>query len=527
MTWFSLPPQRKDNPPAFVDLDGCNAWLATQPQANAPQMQEVLAAQLESLNGWAIAPRERYKLLSTLRKQIFAIETESAKRYESRPIPLSAIEQKVFDNTCRLWRQLAVGYLHCLRACLDQDTALAEHRAKIAHRALTSLRLEQLARYRTGFAIPGVWWRTLHATLAAADQLGVTGTMIGDPLFAETRESTPGGQYAMALLLHLARPQELSRNQLTSVVRWLARWRELARLYPSAEAAGDSRTVVIELTGDQPIHVGRGAPGNGRWLAIDSVLGKLKSRLKDLRDGKTPEELHLGSALPAEACVGLLQYLHGALQAPAAPPPSPADALADVGLATTVDNIYQLFGGRPLSVRSEPTAQSNRAVHEQIAIFGHVRGESETPAEAGLEPWQLLVEQDGGLILRRAADAGGERLGNRCLVAVRTPDGNTRLAIFRSLAAQEDGSLLAWAKVLPGSAEAMTANGRERVTNRHIPLPAIFLPAPGLTGGTASLFVPAGVTAKLIRLDVADLPTTLKVGAALDRGSNYERLGCE
>ena len=68
MTWFSLPAYRKDTPPAFVDMDGCNAWLATQPLANAPAMQDALAGQLEALNAWALPARERYKILETLRK---------------------------------------------------------------------------------------------------------------------------------------------------------------------------------------------------------------------------------------------------------------------------------------------------------------------------------------------------------------------------------------------------------------------------------------------------------------------------
>ena len=526
MTWFSLPAIGKDNPPAFSDMAQCTAWLSTQPMANAPLMQEALATQLETLNAWAIAPRERFKILETLRKPIFAIATESSKRYDGRPLPLSGIEQKAFGGSCLLWRQLATGYLHCLRACLDQDGSLAEHRAKIAHRVMTSLRLEQIARYRAGSTIPENWWNTLHATLASAEQLGVAGTAVGDRFFAETRESTSAGQYAMAQLLHLARPYELSRSQFSAALRWLARWREQAKIYPSPIAAGDSRTVVIDLASDQPIHAGKGAPGNGRWLAIDAVLGKFKSRAKELRDGKTPEELNLGTSLPADACIGLLQFLHGALQSPPAPPPPAEEILADVRMATTVDSIHRLLGGKPVSDAAEPTSLSNRKLHEQIAIFGHVVRE-ETPPEAGLENWQLLVDQTSLLILRRLPDAPGERLGNRCVIGLKGADGNIRLAIFRSLAVQEDGSLLAWAKVLPGAGQAVTATARERVTNRIIPYPAVFLPSSGQTSGPASLFLPAGATAKLIRLDVSDLPDALKVGAPLDRGTNYERLCCE
>jgi len=525
MTWFSLPVPREDRPPAFVDMDGCNAWLATQPLANAPLMQEMLAAQFEALNGWAISPRERFKIVETLRKPVFAIETEAGKRYEGRPLPLSPVEQKAFDASCRLWRQLATGYLHCLRACLDKDDSLAEHHAKIVHRVLTSLRQEQLARYRAGATIPASWWRLLHAAMASAEQLGVAAAQVGDRLFAETRESTPGGQYAMALLLYLARPHELSRSQFSAVQRWLARWREQAPLLADPEAARDVRTLAIDLTGDGPVHSGRGVPAHGRWLVLDAVLGKFKSRIKGLREGQSPEELRLGSGLPPDACIGLLQFLHGALQSPPAPPPAAGGAAVDVRLATTLDSIHLLLGGKPVNAPAAPTAQSNRTMHEQIAIFGHVVRDAAPSVEENLETWQLLLDQNGLLVLRRAPGVAGERLGNRCLVAIRV-ESDIRLAVFRSLEVQEDGGLLIWARVLPGKATPLQATGRERATNRIVLHPAVFLPAASQTGGPASLFVPAGAMARLSRLDVADLPEGLKVGAPLDRGTNYERLAC-
>lgn len=527
MTWFTLPEMRSDTPPAFLTLDGCNEWLAAQPLANAPLMQELLATQLNLLNVSPLPARERYKILETLRKPAFAIETEAIKRYESRPLPLSAIEHKAFTGSCRLWRSLATGYLHCLRASLDKDESLADRYAKVVHRVLTCLRLEQMSRYRASATIPAEWWQLLHATLASADDLAVTTTPVTDRLFAETRESTPSGQYAMALLLHLARPHELSRSQLSAVVRWFARWREQARIYPSLAAAGDRRTVVIDLRSDLPIHASRGAPENGRWLDIDAILGKCKNRLKDIKEGKSPESLHLGNLLPTEACVGLLQFLHGALQSPPAPAPDASEALAEVRAATTLERVHLLLGGKPVNAPPAPTVQSNRTAHEQIAIFGHVVREETPSADEGLEAWQLLLDQNGLLILHRAAETAGERLGHRSLIAIRMPAGEIRLLVLRSLALQEDGSLLAWAKALPAGTLALQACGRERMTNRIILHPAIFVPGAGRTGAPPSLLVPAGAMAKLMRLDVSELPDGLKPGAIIDRGSNYERLACQ
>jgi hypothetical protein len=532
MTWFPLPALGAKPPPAFADMVSCNDWLAQQPLANAPLMQNELAQQLECLNGWNIHARERFKVLETLRKVIFAIETESLKRYEYRPLPLSPVEQKTLDTSCHLWRELATGYLHCLRACLDGDTSLTEHSPKICHRTLTALRLEQLARYRGGAAVPGNWWRLLHATRAASEQLGVCETAVSDRLFAETRESSPTAQYAMAILLHLCRPHELSRSQFSAVKRWLSRWRAQVEIHSAAGAARDSRCLLIDLSSDAPAHLGGSTPAMPRWLAIDSILGKFKNRIKSLREGQTPEDLKLGPGLPAEACIALMQFLHGALQSP--PPPLSGNSAdkCDVGVCSTVERIYLLLGGKPLGEEA-PTAQSNRRVHEQIAIFGRAATAEQTERAAvrvPLEQWKMAgpAAGDGGLNLLRSAGSEGERLSTRSLIAIHDPANPTSsLAIVRSLATLEDSTLHALVRQLPEVPTALVATGREKMTNRTIRYPVVFLPASGLVGKPASLFVPAGVMAKLTRFDVPDLPRGLVIGAPLDRGANYERLRCE
>jgi hypothetical protein len=99
--------------------------------------------------------------------------------------------------------------------------------------------------------------------------------------------------------------------------------------------------------------------------------------------------------------------------------------------------------------------------------------------------------------------------------------------MVRCLATLEDGSLYAFARLLPGTPQAINASGREKMTNRIVQHAAVFLPAAGQIDKPPSLFVAAGAMSKLTRLDAPDLPQALKVGAPLDRGANFERLRCE
>ncbi|HEX5803134.1 MAG TPA: hypothetical protein VFY24_08920 [Azospira sp.] len=527
MTWFSLPPLRTGAPPPFVDKAGVEAWLATQPLANAVLMQGELADRLESLNTWKIAPAERYRLLEALRKTVAAIEVESVKRYEHRPLPLSAVEQKALDASCRLWRELTTGYLHCLRACLDGDASVAEDAAKICHRAMSAARLEQLSRYRGGVAIPGNWWRKLHALLASAEQLGVEQATVSDRLLTETRESTVSGHYAMAILLHLCRPGELSRGQFAAVIRWLARWREQASVHASMHEIGKARCVVVDLSADAPLHYGETAPAMPRWLLLDPILGKLKGRIKSLQDGESPEALKLGAGLPADACIALMQTLYGNLQNPPPPLPAPRDNARSVGVAGSVESAYRLLGGTALADEGAPSSVSTRREHEQIAIFGRVvRPDAAAVGEVATESWQVLLETTGEMSLRRPPGGAGEpRLSCRSLVGVRDV-GGCRLGVIRSVVQLEDGSLHALLRLLPGHGLAMLALGHEKATNRTLRLPAIFLAAVPGAATPASVIVPGGVVGRLSRLEIGDLPDGLRLGDAIDRGANFERLRC-
>lgn len=527
MTWFSLPEPATGTPPPFVDKAGCEAWLATRPLANAALMQDELADRLERLNAWKIGPQERYRLLEALRKTVAAVAEESAKRYEHRALPLSASEQKVFDASCRLWLEMCAGYLHCLRACLDGDAGVVDEAAKICHRAISAARHEQLCRYRGGAIVPGPWWRKLHAIYAAAEQLGIELQPVSDRLLAETRESTVSGHYAMAVLLHLSRPGELSRGQFAAILRWLPRWREQVGIHASTHEVGQARCVVVDLAADRPLHYGETAPAMPRWLLLDPVFGKLKGRIKALQAGESPETLKLGNGLPADACIALLQTLQGNLRQPLPPLLPRRQATRSVAVVGAVENAYRLLGGTALGDEAAPSSVSTRREHEQIAIFGRVvtRGAAAV-AEVAADTWQ--VQSEGGAEMTLSCSAAGcahARLSCRALVAVRDGAG-CRLAVIRNIASLDDGGLLATLRLLPGDGLPMLALGREKGSNRVLRLPAIFVAAVPASALPASVIVPGGVAARLVRIDIADLPAGLRVGEICERGANFERLRC-
>ena len=194
MTWFSLPETQTVNRAAFHDAAGAAAWLAGQPQANVTAMLDALVAQLSAFNTFTVPPRERFKVLEVLRKAVFAVSGECQRRFAGKPLPLLPAEQAALDGARLLWRACRLGYLHCLRACLDRDETLLSRADKVAHRAITCLRMEQWCCYLAGTDVDAAFWRDLHAVYASAERLGVLAESVEDGLPRETTASTISGR---------------------------------------------------------------------------------------------------------------------------------------------------------------------------------------------------------------------------------------------------------------------------------------------------------------------------------------------
>ena len=526
MTWFSLPITEQNTKAAFADSAAATAWLAQQPLANAAAMQTELIRQIQALNAFRMAPRERFKTLEVLRKTIFMIDGESQRRFENRPIPLWSSEQSALDTARRLWRCCSVAYLHCLRACLDGDTEIVEFKAKIAHRTLVCLRMEQLTSYLGGQDLEPDFWRTLHSILAAAEQLGITRTPIADRLLVETSESTITGQYAMTLLLHLARPFELSRNQFAAATRWFARWREQADITTNTSIPAKSNDIPLDLSLDEPIAEPGCTPGIPRLLKTENVLRKIRKRIEALEAGESPESLKLGNGMSSETCISLLKKLTENLHSPLQALASVSAGATQAKVATGLDNIHRQLGGKSLK-QTEELSSINRREQEQIAIFGQMSHLSEEKNTAKSDDWLLMPdsEPDGKLHLCRPAGTGEARLSNKCLLALNIA-GHTgfSLATVVSLCMHSDGSLHAIARPLSGKPVPRVADISERPMGKVTRQPAFLLPAVEPTGTPQSIILPSGAQARALSINLdQERATPLKLLSCIERGSDYER----
>lgn len=523
MTGFSLPSTQATNLADFRDAKSAEKWLAAQPQANVAAMLAGLVKQIDVFNHYEVAARERFKTMEVLRKAVFAVNTDCRRRFENKLLPLAPAEQSMLDTVRRLWRLCAVAYQHCLKSCMDGDAALSGHAARVAHRVLFCLRVEQLDSYAAAVEPGPGFWRNLHAVLVAAEGLGVAGEPVEDRLLGETSESTVTGQYAMALLLHLARPFSLTGGQFAAAVRWLARWREQVSIADRPDRDAKSVCIPLDLSMDRPVHVSPDPAYLPRWLSLGNVLRKIRRRIESLDSGESPESLKLGSGLSVEACRALLQTLGRHLQNPSLELGNP-DAMPQLAIGAGLVNIYRLLGGEGLEDALHPASSAdNHLSKEQLAVFGHVVREQQAPPEARLETWRLGRDDGNELVLVRPAGAVTSRLSLRGLLAIRRQD-RCQLAVIASLEQRADGLLCATINVLAGDVVPRVAEIRERTSGKSSRHPAFLLPVN--EGGQQNLLVPAGMMARATAVRFFDgngqaLPG-LRLIDCLERGSEVE-----
>ena len=89
---------------AFVDADGCAAWVRALPLTNIPNHFEAILDQLRRLSEADVAPRERARIAEVMREPVMFLHTELARRYAGKPQPAAEREREAFVQALALWQ---------------------------------------------------------------------------------------------------------------------------------------------------------------------------------------------------------------------------------------------------------------------------------------------------------------------------------------------------------------------------------------------------------------------------------------
>jgi hypothetical protein len=514
----------------FTDVAGCRRWIEQLPVTHIVQAQQLLTGQLAALGASTVPPLERLKMLEALKEPVAFVQSEAAKRYAGRPLPLEPAEESAWKNVIALWHELGSNYQMCLKAYRDGDLAIAPHAALVTMRCLQQLGRIALDHYPIYREPPGALWRALHELYAFAESHGFARIRVQDLFAQQEPDSSCAERYVQALLAHLANPFSLSVRQMSFVARWLERWASLVGLMTQPPPAGPIPAIAVALNGESGPVLAAGLEPHPtlRYLDLEPLSKTLRQTIALLKQGHTPASLGLGEDARQPGCENLLMLLYvqwcraGTARTEER---SEADERAQVCFGLVAAHAH--VSGRAFRQPGELTAREK----QELDTFGHlVRVEHEVgvQGEHPLEEWHILNQSPSGFMCILREPNGRCRIGHNQLLAVRRQGGrHFRAGMVQWLRATEAGELRCGVRLFPGTPQAISvrpSNFTPAGTARYER--ALLLPEVPAPATPATLILPAGwfqsgrfVEVFSDRKQVAKLLNLLEKGADFDRGT--------
>ena len=520
-----------EHPLEFTDSASCKSWIEQLTLTNVQLTQQVLTHQLISLNAAQLPALERLKILEVIKEPAHFVQSESAKRYVGKPLPLDANETAVWNNVIALWQEMGSNYQQCLKAYREGDLAIAPHAALVTMRCLHQLGCMMLDYYRVYRQPPGVLWRALHELYAFAESHGFARIRVQDSFTQHDPDSSCAESYVQVLLAHLANPFSLSVRQMGFVARWLERWATLVGLATQPLPTSPIPLLAVDLTSASGVVFGSGLEPQPhlRYLDLEQLSKTLRQTINLLKQGQTPGQLGLGDDARQPGCENMLMLLYvqwcrtGTARAEDR---SESEEPAEVcfGLASAHAHVS---GGRGLRQPGELTAREK----QDLDTYGYIaRGEHESTDlhEHVLEQWQILNHSASGFMcMLREQDSTGRITHNQMMAVRRVGGHHYHIGMVQWLRIEEGGELYCGVRLFPGTPQAISvrpSNFNLAGTSRYER--ALLLPEVPAPATPATLVLPAGwfqsgrfVEVYSDRKQVAKLLNLLEKGSDFDRGT--------
>ncbi|MFM9935150.1 MAG: hypothetical protein ACKVOL_03000 [Novosphingobium sp.] len=529
---FQLPTPADDVQPAFATAKACAEWVEALPLTNPATAQAQLRSQINLLPCAGFKPVVLFEILEQLRTPLLFVQTEAARKFAFRPLPLADFEALACAAALDLWRAFGLCWQVCVQAALDGEGGQKGFAAAACQRALDVQARLLLDSAQAGAELPGTDWLLLHKLYRAAEQLGVASEKVKDAQLREIGASNCSATYARPVLVMLGSPVDWGARPAQFVARWMERLATKITISALAPANPGKPPVLVDLAAarggfrsETPAAV---TGADIRYLDISDLAVSIKNRINMLRKGQTPASLGLGEdAMPAVEQVLIALYRHwgdgraGREQARRA-------AGGRAMVACSFDAMHYYISGKPFKQPGQPRELSSRQ-RQEIATFGRVstRDDDQHSLIQGfaLEDWAVHDESVAGMRLVRAAGATGARLSSGQLLAIR-PSGARSfiMGVVRWAQVLGNGDLMIGVKALPGAptAVAVRASGLNAAAEKY--QPALLLPAVQALQSNTCVLLPAGWFKPDRVLDMyAERFAPIKIVSLDDRGADFER----
>ena len=518
--YFNLPPIRQDARPLFVDTNSCRKWLDTLLIDNAGRANALLYAQIELFSNAVIEPNVRLDTLELLRPKVLAVQTEHAKKFRGKALPLSPQRREVLSEVASLWDVLGRAYQRCLEQLSPRDPDILSRRAMACQRALDCSRRRMSDHHFAYVQVSEGDFRLLHRLYSFAERGEFTRYSIRDPLATGEETTSCVRTYVHALLFDAATPREHRMATLHIILGWLDRWSGkvsvssalpepgVAALHVNlASAAGTSR---------EP---SRGI--NIRYFDMSSLSQSISKRVHGLRHGKKPAELDLGAEINAREAETLLVALHRQWCDASPRRTTERTALDQVAHVSTGLNASHFYIGK--KTFEQPLTAGNTQAQKQSDL--RVKAATEFLMTNGIraEQWLIRDESMTGIGLTRPlGEADDSRLLHNQLVSIRSRgNGMVWIGTIQWMQQTVDGDLNIGARLVPGIPVAISA----RCVGQPKFFQALLLePIPALNAPT-SLLLPLGSYSSqgVVEIYKRGLER-IRLTGLLEAGTDYERV---
>jgi hypothetical protein len=533
---FDLPAPSNDAAPAFSSVEACTTWVGALPMSNVATAQAHLRAQIAVLPIAGFKPSLLLDIAECLRGAVVQVQTEMARKYSFRPVPLAEMEGHVLETSQDLWRGFCLIYQVCVQSVLDGERDLKGQTGLVCQRALDVQGRLIFDTMCAGSEVPAADWLLLHKLYVAAETIGVAVDKVKDRLLRGVGATHCMGTYARPLLLSLGLPSDVGYRMMAPLISWIDRLANrvvITSLFPQKPV---KPPLLVDTTLGQgafrPEFADESYGGKGlRYLDIGNLEMALKKRVHLLRKGESPASLGLSEDIPVPVLERTLISLYrhwgdGRVGRELPRRAATTKALVATGMAA----IHFFVSGKPFRQPGPAPEMSTRQMRE-IATFG--RGSAQSDGEAGstaafaMEEWTLVDENVAGMRMMRPSGAGGARVVPGTLVGIRPSDASAfMIGVVRWARMQADGILSVGVQALPGAPAAVAvripATGIGVADDKY--RQGLMLPAVPVLQYPASILVPTGWFAPGRVIDVHAEPARLvALDAVAEHLDEYDR----
>lgn len=524
--------------PEFTTALACSEWLRTLPLINVAPSQDRLLRALQALNTTEIPADERVKILEFLLDAVIFLQSESARKYTGRAVPVARHEREVIDAVIALWNAFGVGYRICVENARSRGFGVGRSGVTLALQRGLWCTAQALNEHRKCYLEPsGSLWMELYKQYAQAEELGIATNIVASPVDAATLPQHCMSAVSQAVLMAASGPNELTSRQIAVTTRWLERWctkAELTAQFTSIPPSGTAQQCLsIDLSKAEGPLRGTRIPENASVRFVDTrqISTSLRKRIAHLRKGESPASLGLGEDVPPQFAETLLVHLHRLWCEEHRPRHQLRRSTSDsCEIATGMSSIHFQVTG---STFRQPTHETelSKIQHDEIATFGRVSTRidesSVQPQQSAIEEWSVIDESPAGLRVSR--QSGESRFSHLQLVAVRL--GTARaftMASVRWLAVASDSTPTIGLSLIPGMAMGVSVRASGVNARKDNFVPALSLAAVPVLNSPDALVLPAGwfKPQRVIQIGAAP-PMEVRLTGILDRGIDFERVTFE